>query len=134
MKITILGCGYVGLVTGACMSDIGHDVLCLDINATKIKKLNKGIMPIYEKGLDALVSFNLEKKRLAFTSSYQKAVNHSDIIFIAVDTPSKKNGDADLSSILKASQSIAKYMVSNKIIIEKSTVPVGTSNYIKKKY
>ena len=132
MKITIIGCGYVGLVTGACMSDIGHDVLCLDIDATKIKKLNKGIMPIYEKGLDTIVSFNLKKKRLAFTSSYQKAVNHSDIIFIAVDTPSKKNGDADLSSILKTSQGIAKYMSSNKIIIEKSTVPVGTSNYIKK--
>ncbi|MBT3549234.1 MAG: UDP-glucose/GDP-mannose dehydrogenase family protein [Gammaproteobacteria bacterium] len=130
MKITIIGCGYVGLVTGACMSDIGHDVLCLDIDAAKIKKLNKGVIPIYEKGLDSIVSFNLKKKRLNFTTSYKKAVTHSDIIFIAVDTPSKKNGDADLSSIVKTSQSISQHMSRDKIIIEKSTVPVGTSDYI----
>ena len=132
MKITIIGCGYVGLVTGACMSEIGHDILCLDVNVAKIKKLNKGIIPIYEKGLDKIVLFNLKKKRLRFTTSYKKAISHSDIIFIAVDTPSKKNGDADLSSILKTSQSIAEYMSTDKVIIEKSTVPVGTSDYIRK--
>ncbi len=132
MKITIIGCGYVGLVTGACMSDIGHDVVCLDIDKAKVKKLSKGVIPIHEKGLDNIVSFNLRKNRLKFTSSYKKAISHSDIIFIAVDTPSKKNGDADLSSILNTSQSIAKYMCNNKIIIEKSTVPVGTSDYIRK--
>ena len=132
MKITIIGCGYVGLVTGACMADIGHDVLCLDINATKINNLKKGVIPIYEKELDNIVILNLKKKRLSFTSSYKKAINHSDIIFIAVDTPSKKNGDADLSSILKTSQSIGKYMSTNKIIVEKSTVPVGTFKFIYK--
>mgnify|MGYP000649748155 FL=1 len=90
MKITIIGCGYVGLVTGACMADIGHDVLCLDINATKINNLKKGVIPIYEKELDNIVILNLKKKRLSFTSSYKKAINHSDIIFIAVDLRLRK--------------------------------------------
>ena len=132
MNISIIGSGYVGLVTGACMSDIGHNVVCLDINKIKIKNLKKGIIPIYESGLEKIIKFNLSKKRLFFTDSYAKAIKHSDIIFIAVDTPSLKNGSADLSSIKKTCLDIAKFMSTNKIIVEKSTVPVGTSDLIYK--
>tara|TARA_B100001093_G_scaffold428643_1_gene423528 strand:- start:461 stop:1789 length:1329 start_codon:yes stop_codon:yes gene_type:complete len=130
MKLTIIGAGYVGLVTGACFSDVGHDISCLDIDKKKINNLNKGIMPIYENGLEKLVAKNTKVKRLSFTASYSEAVNHSDIIFLAVDTPSKSDGSADLRSIKKACISIAENMTSNKIIVEKSTVPVGTSDMI----
>jgi len=132
MNITIIGCGYVGLVSGTCLSDIGHNVVCLDINKNKINNLNKGIMPIYEDGLEKMIAFNSKKKRLSFTSSYRKAISHSDIIFLCVDTPSNKNGTADLTSIKNTCISISKYMTSNKIIIEKSSVPVGTSDLIRK--
>ena len=130
MKLTIIGVGYVGLVTGACFSDVGHNVSCLDINKKKINNLNKGILPIYENGLEKLVAKNTKVKRLSFTSIYSEAINHSDIIFLAVDTPSKSDGSADLTSIKKACISIAENMTSNKIIVEKSTVPVGTSDVI----
>ena len=132
MNITIIGCGYVGLVSGTCLSDIGHNVICLDINKNKINNLNKGIMPIYEDGLEKMIAFNTQKKRLSFTSSYKKAISHSDIIFLCVDTPSNKDGTADLTSIKNTCVSISKYMTSNKIIIEKSSVPVGTSDLIRK--
>ena len=99
MNITIIGCGYVGLVSGTCLSDIGHNVICLDINKNKINSLKKGIMPIYEDGLEKMIIFNTKKKRLSFTSSYKQAISHSDIIFLCVDTPSNKNGTADLTSI-----------------------------------
>tara|TARA_Y100000741_G_scaffold356295_1_gene332769 strand:- start:105 stop:1439 length:1335 start_codon:yes stop_codon:yes gene_type:complete len=132
MKITVIGVGYVGLVTGVCMADIGHDVVCLDINKTKIKNLKKGILPIYENGLQKIFDFNHKKKRIKFTDSYSMAINHADIIFIAVDTPAQKDGNADLSSIKNTCTSIASSMNTNKIIIEKSTVPVGTSDLIYK--
>ena len=127
MKITIIGAGYVGLVTGACFSDVGHNVYCLDMNKKKINNLKKNIMPIYEDGLEKLVVKNTKAKRLSFTASYTKAIDHADIIFLAVDTPSKKDGSADLNSIKKSCLSIAETMTSDKIIVEKSTVPVGTS-------
>ena len=130
MKLTIIGAGYVGLVTASCFSDIGHDVSCLDIDKKKINNLNKGIMPIYENGLEKLVTRNLKLKKLSFTSSYLEATSHSDIIFLAVDTPSNSDGSADLTSIKKACKSIAEKMTRNKIIVEKSTVPVGTSDMI----
>ena len=132
MKITIIGTGYVGLVTGACFSDVGHDVLCLDIDKKKINNLKKNIMPIYENGLEEIVAKNVKANRLSFTSSYALAVNHADIIFLAVDTPSKKNGSADLTSIRNSCLSIADNMTRDKIIVEKSTVPVGTSVLISK--
>ena len=132
MNITIIGCGYVGLVSGTCLSDIGHNVICLDINKNKINNLNKGIMPIYEDGLDRMIASNTQKQRLSFTSSYKQAISHSDIIFLCVDTPSNKNGTADLTSIKNTCVSISKHMTSDKIIIEKSSVPVGTSDLIKK--
>ena len=130
MKITIIGTGYVGLVTGSCLADVGHDVLCLDIDIKKIKKLKKGILPIYEEGLEKIVKYNLSNKKLSFTSSYAEACKFSNIIFIAVDTPPKKNGHADLSRIENFCKSIVPHMTSDKIFIEKSTVPVGTSDYI----
>ncbi len=127
MKITIIGAGYVGLVTGACFSDVGHDVSCLDTDKKKINNLKKNILPIYENGLEKLIAKNTKAKRLSFTSSYAKAIAHADIIFLAVDTPSKKDGSADLTSIKSSCLSIAENMNSDKIIVEKSTVPVGTS-------
>ena len=128
MNITVIGTGYVGLVTGTCFAEVGHNVICLDKDIPKINKLKKGIIPIYEPKLDSLVKSNYKDKRLNFTTSYKEAINSSDIIFIAVDTPSKKNGQANLSSIEIAIESIAKYMNSYKIIVQKSTAPVGTCN------
>ena len=132
MNITIIGCGYVGLVSGTCLSDVGHNVVCLDIDKKKIKNLNRGIVPIYETGLKKLIDFNFREKRLSFTTSYKKAVSHSDVIFLCVDTPSSKNGNADLSSIKSTCISISEHMLSSKIIVEKSSVPVGTSKLISK--
>ena len=132
MNITIIGCGYVGLVSGTCLSDIGHNVICIDINKNKINSLKKGIIPIYEDGLEKMIAFNTKKKRLSFTTSYKEAISHSDIIFLCVDTPSNKDGTADLTSIKNTCVSISKHMTSNKIIVEKSSVPVGTSDMIHK--
>ena len=131
MKIVIVGTGYVGLVTGACFSDIGHEVLCLDNNKNKITNLKKGIMPIYEPGLESIVKFNLKEKRLNFSTSWKEAFNFSNIIFIAVDTPQKSNGSADLSSIKKVCKEISKHILPDSILIQKSTVPVGTSDLVK---
>jgi len=132
MKVTIIGSGYVGLVTGACFAEIGHTVLCLDSNKKKINNLKKGIVPIHENSLDRLVNFNLKEKRLRFSTSAKEAINFSNIIFIAVDTPQKKNGEANLTAIKNVCKEIAKYLKPEAIIVEKSTVPVGTSDYIKK--
>ena len=133
MKVSVVGCGYVGLVTGACLAEIGHEVICLDINRSKINDLKRGKMPIFEKGLSKLVESNLSMSRLSFTSSYKQCVPHAKVIFLAVDTPQKKNGDADLSNLFSAVTSIAKLMNNEKIVVEKSTVPVGTSELLKKK-
>ena len=130
MKITIIGTGYVGLVTGSCLADVGHKVICLDNNKNKINNLKNGKIPIYEEGLEKIIINNIKKKRLSFTTSYQKASEFSDIIFIAVDTPPKSNGQADLSRINSFCKSISKFINADKIFIEKSTVPVGTSDYI----
>ena len=132
MKITIIGSGYVGLVTGACFAEVGHDVVCLDNNTSKIKKLKNGKIPIYEPKLESMIVSNISDKRLSFTTSYEKAISHSNIIFIAVDTPPKSNGDADLSSVKKVSISIAEHMKTYKVIVQKSTSPVGTYSFIKK--
>ena len=132
MKITIIGSGYVGLVTGACFSEVGHDVVCLDNDLKKIKKLKNGNIPIYEPKLESMIISNVKKKNLHFTTSYKNAVAHADVIFIAVDTPSKKNGDADLSAVKNVSVSIAENMYSHKIIVQKSTSPVGTYDFIRK--
>ena len=133
MKICMIGTGYVGLVSGTCFADIGHIVYCVDNNENKIEKLNHGVSPIYEPGLDELIRENSRAKRLFFTSDLSEAVNKSDIIFICVGTPTKKKSTSvDLSYVLKAAKEIAKSAKKKKIIVTKSTVPVGTGDLLEK--
>jgi len=130
MKICIIGSGYVGLVTGACFADLGNNVICVDNNASKIKQLKKSIMPIYEPGLEELVRRNVREGRLSFTNKLREGVKKSEVIFIAVGTPSKGNGEADLTYIENASREIALSMPSYRLIVEKSTVPVNTGEWV----
>ncbi len=131
MKITVVGAGYVGLVTGTCFSSLGNTVTCVDIDRAKIAMLKKGKMPIYEPGLEELVRQNIAKKHLFFTTDLRLAVRKADIIFIAVGTPPKNNGEADLSFVENVARMIAGEMTSYKLIVEKSTVPVQTGEWIK---
>jgi UDPglucose 6-dehydrogenase len=132
MKITIIGAGYVGLVTGTCFSEFGHDVICIDKNSERIKELQSGNIPIYEPGLENLVQKNLEEKRLTFESDPNKAVPWADTIFIAVGTPSSRRGDgyANLSYLYEAAREIAPLLDDYTLIVTKSTVPVGTARQI----
>jgi UDPglucose 6-dehydrogenase len=133
MKICMIGSGYVGLVSGACFADIGNQVYCVDKDVNKIKKLNSCISPIYEPSLDELIKKNFTSKRLIFTTDLKKAVNSSDLIFICVGTPNKKGSlKVDLSYVYKCTKEILLYAKSKKIIITKSTVPVGTGDEIEK--
>ncbi len=133
MKITIIGTGYVGLVSGAVFADWGHEVMCLDINGKKIEMIKKGVMPIYEEGLEELVGRVQEEGKFIATTDYEKAVKHGELIFICVGTPSNQSGAAELSYVFSAAESIGKYMDENdyKVIITKSTVPVGTHRKVK---
>ena len=131
MKITIIGTGYVGLVTGACLAEIGHDVICLDIDEAKINGLIKGKMPIYEPGLDVLVLKNYSSKNLKFTSNVELAVTHGEIQFIAVGTPADEDGSADLQYVLAAARSIGRFVKDSVLIVNKSTVPVGSAGKVK---
>lgn len=131
MKITVIGAGYVGLVTAACLANLGNEVVCLDIDNKRISMLNKGKMPIYEPGLEELIGLNVKGKRLYFTIDAKNAVQHSDIIFIAVGTPSKETGETDLSQIFSVAKTIGKYMNDYKVIVDKSTVPVATADKVK---
>lgn len=131
-NIAVVGTGYVGLVSGACLSDFGLNVICVDNDSEKIEKLNMGIIPIYEPGLDAFVERNCYYKRLCFTTDIGKAVRESDIIFIAVGTPSKEDGSADLKYVESVARDIARYMNGYKVIVNKSTVPVGTGQRVKR--
>lgn len=126
MKIAVVGIGYVGLVTASCLADTGNHVICVDNDKKKIADLNKGIIPIYEPGLEEIVKTNKEAGRLVFTTDLKKGVKKSLIIFLAVGTPSAENGSADLSSLLEVTTSIAELMDGYRIIVTKSTVPVGT--------
>ena len=130
MKISVIGSGYVGLVTGACFSELGNSVICVDNDKVKIKKLKSGIMPIYEPGLSELVRRNVKQRRLSFTSDIRSAVKKSEIVFIAVGTPPKDNGEADLASVEHVAKEIALAMNSYTLIVEKSTVPVNTGEWI----
>lgn len=129
--ITIIGTGYVGLVSGACLAEIGNSVICADIDTRKIDLLRKGTMPIYELGLEELVARNIEAERLMFTDNIAEAIMMSDIVFIAVGTPMGDDGSADLSYINEAVRTIAENLTSHKIIVTKSTVPVGTGKKIR---
>lgn len=131
MKIAVVGAGYVGLVTGACLANLGNDVICVDIDDERIAGLRKGVIPFFEPGLRDLVEMNLAQKRLMFTTDSELAIRNSDVIFIAVGTPSDGDGRADLSAVFAVADHIAKYLDSYKVIIVKSTVPVGTVHKIR---
>jgi UDPglucose 6-dehydrogenase len=130
MNVTIIGTGYVGLVTGACLADIGNNVLCVDVDARKIDTLNAGGIPIYEPGLGDLVESNMAAKRLAFSTDIEASVAHGDVQFIAVGTPPDEDGSADLQYVLAAARNIGKYMNGFKVVVDKSTVPVGTADKV----
>ena len=131
MKIAVIGSGYVGLVTGACFADLGNEVICVDNNEEKIKKLKNNEIPFYEPGLDNLVKVNVRENRLSFTSNISDAVKKSEVIFIAVGTPPKEDGSADLTSIERVGKEIGKNLNDYKLIIEKSTVPVRTGEWLR---
>ncbi len=130
MNITIIGTGYVGLVTGACLADIGNQVFCLDLDARKIATLNEGSIPIYEPGLGDVVDANVSARRLSFSTDIEAAVAHGDIQFIAVGTPPDEDGSADLQYVLAAARNIGRYMEGFKVVVDKSTVPVGTADRV----
>ena len=130
MKLTIIGTGYVGLVTGTCFAEVGHQVICVDKDAAKVKLLQSGGMPIYEPGLEELVKRNVEAKRLHFTNSTEEGVVKSDIIFIAVPTPPQPDGSVDLSFMESVSREIAQSMTGYKVVVDKSTVPVQTGEKV----
>lgn len=130
-KICVIGTGYVGLVSGTCFADMGHSVICVDNNEEKIKKLNSGISPIYEPGLEAMILKNKKAKRLSFTTDIGEAVENSDVIFIAVHTPTKENGETDLQYVEQVSKDVARFIKKYKIIVSKSTMPVRTGKKIK---
>ncbi len=131
MKISIFGIGYVGLVTGACFAEMGNDVWCVDIDKKKIDDLNKGILPIYEPGLEPLVKRNFNEGRLKFTTNSKEAIQNTDIIFIAVGTPANSDGSVDMKYVFDVTREIAKYLNGYKIVAIKSTVPVGTAEKIR---
>lgn len=131
MNVSIIGSGYVGLVTGACLAKLGNKVMCVDNDNKKIENLKKGIIPIYEPGLEELIKANVSKKRLIFTSSIKHAVRESEVIFIAVGTPPLDNGEADLTGIENVARNIAANMDGYRVIVEKSTVPVETGEWVK---
>ena len=133
MKLCMIGTGYVGLVSGACFSDLGNDVICVDKDKSKIDSLKLGKIPIYEPGLEELVLKNHKNKRLKFSNQLKESVKKSDVIFICVGTPTKKGGSsADLSQIYKVAKEIGKSINKFKIIVTKSTVPVTTGDEIEK--
>jgi len=130
MKVTVFGTGYVGLVQGAVLADAGHHVVCVDIDAVKVNKLNRGVIPIYEPGLELLVKNNREQGRLEFTTDAAQGVKHGVIQFIAVGTPPDEDGSADLKYVLAVAETIAKHMDGYRCIVDKSTVPVGTADKV----
>jgi len=131
MKIAVIGTGYVGLVTGTCLAETGNDVICVDIDAEKVEKMKQGVVPIYEPHLDVLFERNIKAGRLEFTTSLDEGLAHGDIIFLALPTPEDEDGSADLSYVLKVSEDIGKKIDSYKVIVDKSTVPVGTAEKVR---
>lgn len=131
MNISIVGTGYVGLVTGTCFAETGNHVICVDIDKAKVEAMKNGKIPIYEPDLDTLFERNIKSKRLSFTTHLKEAVDNTDIIFLALPTPPNEDGSADLSYILKVADDLGKLITSYKVIVDKSTVPVGTSEMVK---
>jgi len=130
MNLSIFGTGYVGLVSGACLAEVGHQVVCIDVDSVKIDNLHKGILPIWEPGLETLVKRNVKEGRLSFTTNVAEAVQHGQVLFIAVGTPPDEDGSADMQYVLAVAKSIAIHMIDYKVIVNKSTVPVGTANQV----
>ncbi|WER46779.1 UDP-glucose/GDP-mannose dehydrogenase family protein [Cupriavidus sp. WKF15] len=130
MKVTIIGSGYVGLVTGACLAELGNDVFCLDVDEKKIALLNAGGVPIYEPGLQEIIQRNRAAGRLTFSTDVAASIEHADVQFIAVGTPPDEDGSADLKYVLAAARSIGRYMTGFKVVVDKSTVPVGTGDRV----
>ena len=133
MNVTIFGSGYVGLVTGACLAEVGNNVVCMDVDQGKIDRLNNGEIPIYEPGLDELIARGVDQGRIEFTTDLEKAVGHGLFQMIAVGTPPGEDGSADLQYVLAVAESIGRHMDDYKIVIDKSTVPVGTAGKVKEK-
>jgi len=131
LNITVIGTGYVGLVTGTCLAESGNDVICVDVDKAKIDMLLAGGVPIYEPGLAELIARNREDSRLDFTVDVKRGVEHGDIIFIAVGTPMSESGEADLSYVFSAADAIGRHMKGYKVVVDKSTVPVGTSDKVR---
>jgi len=131
MNVTIVGTGYVGLVSGACLADAGNSVLCVDLDHRKISELNAGRIPIFEPGLEALVRRNREANRLGFSTSTADGVAHAELQIIAVGTPPGEDGSADLQHVLAAARAIGRHMQAPKVVVTKSTVPVGTADKVK---
>ncbi|MDA1196441.1 MAG: UDP-glucose/GDP-mannose dehydrogenase family protein [Nanoarchaeota archaeon] len=132
MKITVFGSGYVGLTVGVCLAELGNNVICVDIDEAKVKSLREGSVPIYEPGLGDMLKRNIQEKRISFTTDAKVAVKHAEIIFTAVGTPPGKDDEADLSAVRAVAKTIAENMSEYKIIVNKSTVPVGTGDIVKK--
>lgn len=130
MKVTLFGTGYVGLVTGTCFAEMGNDVLCVDIDKAKVSALLAGQVPIYEPGLEQMIRSNTAAGRLNFTSDLERGVAHGEIIFIAVGTPADEDGAADLQYVLSVANTIGTHMTEAKLIVDKSTVPVGTADQV----
>ncbi|WP_417290846.1 UDP-glucose dehydrogenase family protein [Corallibacter sp.] len=131
MNISVIGTGYVGLVTGTCLAETGNNVLCIDIDKTKVEKMQQGVVPIYEPHLDVLFERNIKANRLKFSTSLEEGLSHGDIIFLALPTPEDEDGSADLSYVLGAAKDIGKLIKDYKVIVDKSTVPVGTADLVK---
>ena len=130
MKVSVIGTGYVGLVTGTCLAETGNEVICVDIDKDKVEKMKNGVVPIYEPHLDVIFERNIKAKRLRFTTSLQEGLDHGDIIFLALPTPEDEDGSADLKYILGVANDIGKLLTEYKVIVDKSTVPVGTSEKV----
>ena len=130
MKVTLFGTGYVGLVTGTCFAERGNDVLCVDVDAAKVASLSDGEVPIFEPGLEDMVQRNVAAKRLSFTTDANQGVQHGEVIFIAVGTPPDEDGSADLQYVLEVARTIGTHMQSHKVVVNKSTVPVGTADKV----
>src|SRR5690606_25034584 len=131
MNITVIGTGYVGLVSGTCFAEMGNKVTCIDVDTNKIEKLKQGIIPIFEPGLEDMVQRNFENKTLKFSTKLSENLNNCDIAFIAVGTPMGDDGSADLKYVLQVAREIGQYMSTPLIVVDKSTVPVGTADKVR---
>lgn len=132
MRVSVIGSGYVGLVAGTCFADSGNDVICVDINEQKVAALKAGVIPIYEPGLEDLVKKNVREQRLSFTTDLASAVSQSQVVFIAVGTPEGESGDADLQYVLAAARDIGRALTGYTVVVDKSTVPVGTADLVRR--